>query len=82
MLTFKTPDVLDQLDNDEIEHTGDCLHEPGDIMIDSDGVYCSWCGHSSNNKKAKEFAKRFLRYEEYLTVEFDTEKGTAEVVKL
>lgn len=52
-LTFKTPDVVDQL----------C--EYMDVSELSDAV---------------EFTRKFIKYGEYITIEFDTEKGTAVVV--
>ena len=47
-LTFKTPDVTDQLEDAEAE-------------------------------RAREFLKKWLEYGEYVTIDFDTEAGTAEV---
>jgi hypothetical protein len=54
-LTFKTPDVLDQLTHD---------HE------------------TDAQEKARMFALKFLKYEEYLTVEFDTDEKTATVLEV
>lgn len=54
-LTFKTPDVLEQLDYETFT-----LEE---------------------SYKIQEFAKKFIKYGEYITVEFDTEKQTAKVIE-
>ena len=51
ILTFKTPDVVDQLEGDD-------------------------------RPSAEKFLKRWVKYGEYLTVAFDTKKGTAEVQKV
>ena len=32
-------------------------------------------------EKAGEFARQFMEYGEYITIQFDTEEGTAKVVK-
>ena len=53
-LTFKTPDVLDQ------------LHE----VIDDD-----------EQIEADQLAKKFLRYGEYITIEFDSEIQSATVLR-
>lgn len=79
-LTFKTPDVFDQIDEGGIEHSKGCEGSPEDILNDGNGPYCSWCGESVDNT-AKEFAKKFLKHEEYITIEFDTNKDTAEVLR-
>ena len=52
-LTFKTPDVCDQIPK----------------------------GIDEENDAAHELALKFLKYEEYITIEFDTDKGTAIVVQ-
>ncbi|MFC1453640.1 hypothetical protein ACFLQL_00485 [Verrucomicrobiota bacterium] len=57
-LTFKMPDVLDQL-NDQIDPKTD------DELI-----------------RAKEIAEQYVSYGEYVTIELDTETGTAEVLKV
>jgi len=49
-LSFKTPDVTDQIEGSEDE-------------IES----------------AREFLERWLEYNEYVTIDFDTKKGTATV---
>ena len=51
-LTFKTPDVLDQLEG-ELEET-----------------------------KAREFADHWIKYGEYVTIDFDTTTETVEVRKV
>ncbi len=53
-LSFKTPDVLDQLDE----------------VLDPD-----------DQEAARETARQYLQYGEYLRVEFDTDTETATVVK-
>lgn len=64
-LTFKTPDVLDQMvDQFEPAPVG---HETGE----TDEFY-----------DATQFAKRYVKYGEEITIEFDTEKGTAVAVEL
>ena len=80
-LMFKTPDVLDQLDDTEINHLEQCPKEDDDIISDSDGSYCSWCGEGSTKSEAKKFIEKFIEYGECITVEFDTDNGTAMVVE-
>jgi len=53
-LSFKTPDVLDQLN---------------EVIDDQD-----------ERDAAAETAKKFLRYSEYISVEFDTDTETAAVL--
>ena len=50
-LTFKTPDVLDQIDG------------PGKSSV------------------CIKTAKKFIEYDEYINIEFDTDTGTAVVLK-
>lgn len=54
-LTFKTPDVLDQL-SEQFEENVD-------------------------EEDARDFAKNYLEYEEYITVSFDTVFNSAKVAK-
>jgi len=50
-LSFKTPDVIDQLDEEEKDAAGELI-------------------------------KKFVEYDENITVEFDTETGTCVAVKI
>ena len=52
-LTFKTPDVYDQLDSHELDR---------DAVIEA--------------------INEWVKYGEYVTIEFDTKKGTAIVVRV
>lgn len=53
ILSFKTPDVFDQLE---------------DLS-------------NSDRAKVEKLAKRFVEWDEYINIEFDTTKGTAKVLK-
>lgn len=80
-LTFKTPDVLDQIIEKQSNHCDNHI----DRDYDSDD--CNLCdevdNRSSENIAAiEECAEKFIRYSEYITIEFDTETKTATVVPL
>lgn len=62
-LTFKTPDVLNQLS--EI-----------DFQLDLSPEY------DSQVKECKKFVSEYLLYNEYITIEFDTEAKTATVLRV
>lgn len=72
-ITFKSPDWDEQLKDyppvpteDEIQEMGTTLEDEMEFRISS----------------LKEIiSKKWLEYGEYLTVEFDTEKGTATVIE-
>lgn len=51
-ITFKTPDVLDQIDDD---------HYP--------------------RKELERFLDRWVTYGEYVTIEFDTDAGSARIIE-
>lgn len=50
--------------------TPDVLDQLDSESVDEDAI-----------EDMKAFARKFLQYSEYITIEFDTEAGTAEVVK-
>jgi hypothetical protein len=71
-LTFKTPDVLQDL-QEEVETLLELVDtEEGGPGIEDELALA---------EKNLAFAERYVRYDEYLTVEFDVEKGTVTVVK-
>jgi len=63
-LTFKTSDVLDQIAEDMVIET---------LPLEESEAL------SNELHDMKEFARKFVRYDEMLTVEFDMENGTATV---
>jgi hypothetical protein len=77
-LTFKTPDVTDAIP--ELLHPHCAAHEEYDFG----------CGECASHKFYAEDEiqifkmklGKFIKYGEYVTIEFDTEKGTATVVPL
>lgn len=71
-LTFKMPDVLDQLIG---KHEFCEFCEEYDSSCDK----CVELDESSmlNKTASKEFAEKFIKWSEYITVEFDTEAKTA-----
>jgi hypothetical protein len=76
-LTFKTPDVLDRA-------LDDADYDPK-IMC-SCGGNCSDCERlldqaGLDRQEIRNFSKQFVRYDEYITIDFDTETGTATVRK-
>jgi hypothetical protein len=70
-LTFKSPDLFTNLPNfsceNHEEHNEDC-----DACIE---IY------EEKTAELKQFLKTYIKYEEYLSVEFDTEAKTATVLK-
>lgn len=75
-ITFKTPDVLDILDNYVVKHCGD---------HDDYQQYCADCFNYKReaNNKIKDFKnklRKFILYDEYVSIDFDVETGTATVV--
>lgn len=79
-VTFKTPDALDQVkdelaeyeDDEECEFSEKDEHEPDDEEIKE---------LEEKIAEAAEFFDEWTRYAECITIEFDTEKNTATVVK-
>lgn len=63
-LAFKTPDVLDQIEEQ---------FQPADGTLDEHELA------EDRREKAKRFAQGWLRYGEYVTIVFNTEQGTATV---
>jgi hypothetical protein len=79
---FKTPDALDPV-IDNLCHTSSCGGpECGD---DGNPRYCEECeelahAFQDEQKAIHKFAEKFIQYNEYVTIEFDTEAKTAVVV--
>lgn len=65
-LTFKCPDVLDQVDNPEPNE---------DPYIEEE-----WDKYYSNKAEISKIVEKFIRWGELITVEFDTETLTAVVI--
>ncbi len=65
-VTFKTPGAL-KYALDELDC--DCVES-----------HCE-CQASEDQHKAKVLANKYIKYDEYVTIEFDTDTGTATVVK-
>jgi hypothetical protein len=78
-LTFKTPDVLDYALSKYMDtHCQSC---------EEHDQYCQDCIALEENSlqaiaRIKMFAKKFVQYEEYITIDFDTEEETATARKL
>jgi hypothetical protein len=73
-LTFKTPDVVD-----EQRIAEDIALECSEPDVGPDAE-CNTCIH--NQQLVLALIEEFVRYGEYITVEFDTEDKTATVIKL
>lgn len=72
-LSFKTPDVLDQIDKPSL--CEECKEELED-------EWCEECCLKTNEYlDTKAMAQDFVKYDEYISIEFDTEKKTATVLK-
>lgn len=76
-LTFKTPDVLDQA-LEELEYDPYTQCDCGGCCVD-----CERMGEQAqmDQREIRMLAKQFVRYGEYLTVDFDSVAGTATVRK-
>ncbi len=77
-MTFKTPDVLDVVNEYVVMHCGE---------HDNYRASCWDCRETKANAKheaqiIKEQLGKFIQYEEYVRIEFDIEKGTATVLSL
>jgi hypothetical protein len=77
-LSFKTPDILDAVNEHVVMHC--------EVHDDHDRA-CWDCRETKMNAKheaqnIKDRLGKFIQYDEYVTIEFDTEKGTATVVPL
>lgn len=66
----------------------DCLQEEAERLVNEisgvkDGLDADEIEQlvESKREKLQAFARKWMRYGEYLTVEFDTEAGTATVVR-
>lgn len=79
-ITFKTPDVLDQIEADNMEPCEN--HRNKDEWGDKD---CEACVEAEEIEQAKRnemkvCAEEFIKYGEYVTIEFDTHEKTARAV--
>jgi len=77
-LTFKTPDVTDAVEEYIVKHC------PEHDQFDKD---CDACWERVREAKyevqeLKEQLRKFVEYDEYVRIEFDTEAGTATVLPL
>lgn len=75
-LTFKTPDVIDQLWQAPIF----------DSDLESDDEDDDSCEERTEQQNETisnilDFLKQFLKYNEYITIKFDTETKTANVIE-
>lgn len=66
IITFKTPDALDKSIVDSIPEAQDLDQESQEEL---------WY-------KVQTTAEKFIEYKEYVSIEFDTDKGTATVLPL
>lgn len=71
-LTFKSPDALDQV----LNSCPKCEEHP--LYVED----CSDCANEDIREDIREAAGKFVEYGEYITVEFDTNTGTAKVLPL
>ena len=76
-LTFKTPDVLDSVLED-MDYDPETQCDCGGNCVDCDRLMDL---ARQDQEEVKEFAKQFLIYGEYITIDFDTEAKTATVRK-
>lgn len=67
-VTFKTPDAVETAIMDELSPR---IAESEDEKLDREDKI----------EELKEFASQWVKYDEYITVEFDTEAGTCRVVQ-
>lgn len=74
-LTFKTPDVMDKINDDITQHVLDLSH---DDELDDEQTESL---HYDIENECRELLDKFLNWGECLAVEFDTENGTATVVR-
>lgn len=65
-LTFKTPDVFDQID----------FGEPDKHSIDEE----EWDEYWIRKQAIEKVCMKFLKYNEYVSIEFDTDAMTATVL--
>ncbi len=68
-LNFKTPDVMDQLEP---------LYEKSNNGNYNEIVECP---HNDEIDKLKSFIKEFVKFGEYIEVEFDSELKTVKILK-
>lgn len=72
-ITFKTPDAMDDAIKDAVFADSDC-----------DCGLCPECREVRQEKEPslRKVAEKFIEYGEYITIELDTETGTATVIPL
>ena len=77
-LTFKTPDVLDQLLEEGLSYRSEDSCDCGGTCLN-----CQQLTEQSEleMEKMKKFAKEYVVYDEYITILFDTIAKTATVRK-
>jgi hypothetical protein len=75
-LTFKTPDVIDQA-YDQVNYDPQTQCDCEDICVD-----CSRLIEQAedNKNEISSFSKKFVEYGECITIEFDSDLGTATVL--
>lgn len=81
-VTFKTPDVLDQVESENMQPCAE--HLAKDEWGDEDCNSCVEAEEREQDKRdlMKACAEKFVKWGEYVTIEFDTDANTATVVKL
>lgn len=80
-LTFKTPDVLDQVLSKYMDTPNEhfpCSHEDFDGNCDRCNEVEEEC--LTNIDTIQKAAEKFIRYGECITIEFDSEMGTATII--
>ena len=68
--TFKTPDVLENTISDIVKHDTYHIRDLDEREATKEVI----------TSQLTKFAQKWVRYGEYITVEFDTEKGTCKVL--
>lgn len=76
-LTFKTPDVLEQLEDSACDLAMAAADDDADP--DDEEIQEATAEHQDTMRA---FAKQWVKYDECITVEFDTEAKTATVMKV
>ena len=74
---FKTPDVLDEAIREEAAREVDRQFTKAEKELSPEEL-----GHIQRDvyDNLTKFAEKWVKWNEYVTIEFDTEKGTATVV--
>lgn len=77
-LTFKTPNVTDAIHYQL--PSGNCLMHSDQFNHDCDDCYNLYFHANDELEASRELAAKFVEYDEYIKVEFDTVTGTATVI--